>query len=131
MKLLLAKQAASGAATRLAIAAVCWSVPSVTLAQARPQVVFAVGNSESMDGTLSGAIMTGSGMYSGNASLSSLSTSSSPVDYSVPPGFMPPKQAANGVGVASRTIIWPLVKQMRVLFVPVLHGLHRRLALEC
>ena len=33
--------------------------------------------------------------------------------------------------VASRTIIWPLMEQMRVLFVPVLHGLHRRLALEC
>ena len=104
MKLLLAKQAVSGTATGLAIAAVCWSVPSVTLAQARPQVVFAVGNSESMDGTLSGAIMTGSGMYSGNASLSSLSTSSSPVDYSVPPGFMPPKQAANGVGMAPYTV---------------------------
>ena len=35
------------------------------------------------------------------------------------------------VSVASRTIIWPLMEQMRVLFVPVLHGLHRRLALEC
>jgi hypothetical protein len=33
--------------------------------------------------------------------------------------------------VVSRTIIWSLVKQMRVLLVPILHGLHRRLALEC
>jgi hypothetical protein len=35
------------------------------------------------------------------------------------------------VAVVSRTIIWSLVKQMRVLLVPILHGLHRRLALEC
>ena len=31
---------------------------------------------------------------------------------------------------ASRTIIWPLVKQMRVLLVPLLHALHRRLAAQ-
>ena len=34
------------------------------------------------------------------------------------------------LGVASRTIIWPLVKQIRVLLVPLFHGLHWRLALE-
>ena len=34
------------------------------------------------------------------------------------------------LSVASRTIIGPLVEQVRVLLVPVLHGLHRRLALE-
>ena len=34
------------------------------------------------------------------------------------------------VDVASRTIIWPLVKQIRVLLVPLFHSLHRRLALE-
>jgi hypothetical protein len=28
--------------------------------------------------------------------------------------------------VASRTVIWPLVEQMRVLLVPLFHGLHRR-----
>ena len=33
--------------------------------------------------------------------------------------------------VASRTIIWPLVKQIRPLHVPLLHGLHRRLAAQC
>ena len=33
--------------------------------------------------------------------------------------------------VASRTIIWPLVKQIRPLQVPLLHGLHRRLAAQC
>ena len=32
--------------------------------------------------------------------------------------------------VASRTIIWSLVKQVRVGLVPIFHGLHRRTALE-
>ena len=32
--------------------------------------------------------------------------------------------------VASRTIIWSLVKQMRVCLIPLFHGLHRRTALE-
>ena len=34
------------------------------------------------------------------------------------------------LGVASRTIIWSLVKQVRVGLVPIFHGLHRRTALE-
>src|SRR6218665_1859838 len=34
------------------------------------------------------------------------------------------------LGVASRTIILPLVKQMRVLLMPLFHGLHRRLAAQ-
>ena len=33
--------------------------------------------------------------------------------------------------VASRTIIWSLVKQMWVRCVPLFHRLHRRLAFEC
>ena len=33
--------------------------------------------------------------------------------------------------VASRTIIWSLMKQIRPLLVPLLHGLHRRLAAQC
>lgn len=33
--------------------------------------------------------------------------------------------------VASRTIIGPLVKQMRPLLVPLFHGLHRCLAALC
>src|SRR3990167_4220094 len=33
--------------------------------------------------------------------------------------------------VASQTIIGSLVEQVRVLLIPILHGLHRRLALEC
>ena len=32
--------------------------------------------------------------------------------------------------VASRTIIWSLVKQMRVCLIPLFHRLHRRTALE-
>lgn len=35
-----------------------------------------------------------------------------------------------GLTVASRTIIWSLVKQVRVGLVPIFHGLHRRTALE-
>ena len=34
------------------------------------------------------------------------------------------------LGVASRTIIWSLVKQMRVCLIPLFHRLHRRTALE-
>jgi type IV pilus assembly protein PilY1 len=51
-------------------------------------VVIAIGNSQSMDGDLSGAIMTGSGNLS--SGLTSLYKSSSPVNYSVPSGFTPP-----------------------------------------
>ncbi|OYV40813.1 MAG: hypothetical protein B7Z83_00640, partial [Thiomonas sp. 20-64-5] len=54
----------------------------------RPQIVIAIGNSQSMDGDLSGAIMTGSGNLS--SGLTSLYNSSSPVNYSVPSGFTPP-----------------------------------------
>ena len=67
-----------------------------------PQVLFAIGNSESMDGTLSGAIMTGSGSLA--SSLSSLQNSSSPLSYTVPTGFTPPVQAANGSGLAPYTV---------------------------
>ncbi|HOI65064.1 MAG TPA: PQQ-binding-like beta-propeller repeat protein [Thiomonas arsenitoxydans] len=61
---------------------------TVTTSQPRPQVVIAIGNSQSMDGDLSGAIMTGSGNLS--SGLTSLYKSSSPVNYSVPSGFTPP-----------------------------------------
>ena len=36
----------------------------------------------------------------------------------------------DSLGVASRTIIWSLVKQMRVRLIPLFHGLHGRTALE-
>ena len=38
--------------------------------------------------------------------------------------------SGNQVFVASRTIIWPLVKQMRMGLMPVFHCLQRRLALQ-
>lgn len=71
--------------------------PSLTISQTpltvtspvHPQVIFAIGNSQSMDGDLSGAIMTGSGTVTG------LSGSSSPVNYTVPSGYTPPSNTAN------------------------------------
>jgi len=65
---------------------------SIGLTQPRPQVVIAIGNSQSMDGNLSGAIMTGSGSL--GSSLSSLNNSSSPVNYTVPAGFTSPVTGA-------------------------------------
>lgn len=65
---------------------------SIGLAQPRPQVVIAIGNSQSMDGDLSGAIMTGSGSL--GSALSSLNNSSSPVNYTVPAGFTSPVTGA-------------------------------------
>ena len=86
--------------------------PSVTLAisqvpltvstPAHPQVLIALGNSESMDGTLSGAIMIGSGSVP--SGLASLKNSSSPVTYFVPAGFTPPIQAADLAGNAPYTV---------------------------
>jgi type IV pilus assembly protein PilY1 len=65
-------------------------VPMTVAIPAHPQIMLALGNSQSMDGTLSGAIMTGSGSLS--ASYSALSASSSPVNfsYTVGGGFTPP-----------------------------------------
>ena len=65
---------------------------TTTTTQPRPQIVIAIGNSQSMDGDLSGAIMTGSGQLS--SGLTSLYNSSSPVNYSVPSGFTPPMTPA-------------------------------------
>lgn len=58
----------------------------------RPKVVIAVGNSESMDGLLSGAMMTGSGKL--RDGLASLYASSSPTTYPIPAGFTPPATPA-------------------------------------
>ena len=77
-------------------------VPLTIAAPSHPQVLIAIGNSQSMDGDLSGAIMTGSGSLS--SALSSLSNSSSPVSYTVPSGFTPPVQAANSSGMAPYTV---------------------------
>ena len=83
---------ASACASALFLATMVLHVPVADAAavSARPQIVFALGNSQSMDGTLSGAIMTGSGMLDSDTSLKSLSASSSPVNYAVPAGFVPP-----------------------------------------
>ena len=77
-------------------------IPLITAAPIHPQVLILIGNSQSMDGTLSGAIMTGSGSLTGG--LSSLSNSSSPIKYTVPSGFVPPLQAADGTGQAPYTV---------------------------
>ena len=53
-----------------------------------PQVLLAITNSESMDGTTAGAIMVGSGSL--GSSFSALSSSTSPTNYAIPTGFTPP-----------------------------------------
>jgi type IV pilus assembly protein PilY1 len=83
---------AAGPVTPTSIA----QVPLTVATPAHPQIVIAVGNSQSMDGNLSGAIMTGSGSL--NPALMLLQNSSSPVNFSIPPGFTPPlNPGANGV----------------------------------
>lgn len=78
------------------------NIPLVMASPVHPQVLILIGNSQSMDGNLSGAIMTGSGSL--GSTLSSLSNSSSPINYLVPTGFTPPVQAANGSGLAPYTV---------------------------
>ena len=75
-------------------------VPPVLAAPpaAAPQVLVTITNSASMGGTTSGAIMTGSGRLA--AADASLSASSSPVDYAIPPGFTPPL-ATNAGGLTA------------------------------
>jgi len=75
-------------------------VPLTVSQPTHPQVLFALGNSQSMDGDLSGAILTGSGALS--TALSSLSSSTSPTNYTVPAGFTPPLNAGTA-GVAAYT----------------------------
>lgn len=100
----------TGIAFLLPLIAKANPIPSIIISQiplqlatpTHPQVLIALGNSESMDGTLSGAIMVGSGTMSGG--LSSLQNSSSPINYLVPAGFTPPIQAANASGYAPYTV---------------------------
>jgi type IV pilus assembly protein PilY1 len=88
------------------------AAPPINLAQtpltvtipAHPQVIIAIGNSQSMDGTLDGAIMTGAGSLGWADSL--LENSSSPADYTVPTGFTPPINAGTG-GMAPNTVPCP------------------------
>ncbi|HEV3183225.1 MAG TPA: hypothetical protein VGY90_10430, partial [Steroidobacteraceae bacterium] len=76
-------------------------VPLTVAVPAHPQVVLAIGNSESMDGNLSGAIMTGSGSLP--ASMNLLQNSSSPANYAIPGGFTPPVNPGGG-GFAPYTV---------------------------
>lgn len=76
-------------------------LPLTIAIPAHPQILLAVANSESMDGNLSGAIMTGSGSL--NASLSALNASSSPVNFTIPAGFTPPLNPG-AAGVAPYTV---------------------------
>jgi type IV pilus assembly protein PilY1 len=69
---------------------------------AHPQIVFALANSQSMDGDLSGAIMTGSGQLGGVVG-TDLGPSSSPANYTVPGGFTPPVNAGSA-GQAPYTV---------------------------
>ena len=75
--------------------------PMTVTIPAHPQILLAVGNSQSMDGNLSGAIMTGSGSLP--ASLALLQNSSSPVNFTIPAGFTPPLNTGNGI-VAPYTV---------------------------
>jgi len=76
-------------------------VPLTVATPAHPQIVIAVGNSQSMDGNLSGAIMTGSGSL--DPTLALLQNSSSPLNFSIPSGFTPPLDPGAG-GVAPYTV---------------------------
>jgi type IV pilus assembly protein PilY1 len=88
---------AAGPVTPTSIA----QVPLTVATPAHPQIVIAIGNSQSMDGNLSGAIMTGSGSL--NPALALLQNSSSPLNFSIPPGFTPPLNPGAG-GVAPYTV---------------------------
>src|SRR6516164_5201441 len=76
-------------------------VPLTVATPAHPQIVIAVGNSESMGGNLSGAVMTGAGSL--DPTLALLQNSSSPLNFAVPLGFTPPVNAG-GSGVAPYTV---------------------------
>lgn len=78
-------------------------IPLIIASPVHPQVLILLSNSQSMDGNLSGAIMTGSGSLS--TSLSSLYNSSSPVNYTVPAGFTPPVQGPDANGLAPYTVV--------------------------
>ena len=76
-------------------------VPLTITIPAHPQIMLAVANSESMDGNLSGAIMTGSGSL--GAAYTGLNSSSSPVSFSIPAGFTPPLNSG-AAGLAPYTV---------------------------
>jgi type IV pilus assembly protein PilY1 len=89
--------ASAGGAASLSIS----QIPLQLSTPVHPQVLIAIGNSESMDGNLSGAIMVGSGSL--GVTSDALTNSSSPQKYAVPSGFTPPVTAADGLGNAPYT----------------------------
>jgi type IV pilus assembly protein PilY1 len=76
-------------------------LPLTIAIPAHPQIVIAIGNSQSMDGDLSGAIMTGSGGL--DPSLNLLQNTASPVNFVIPAGFTPPLNPGSG-GSAPYTV---------------------------
>ena len=74
-------------------------VPLTVTLPAHPQILLAVGNSQSMDGDLSGAIYTGAGAIPHPL----LFNSSSPVNFPIPSGFTPPV-TPTAVGTAPYTV---------------------------
>src|SRR5579871_771645 len=76
-------------------------LPLTIVVPAHPQIVLAVGNSESMDGNLSGAIMAGSGSLPAADLL--LQNSSSPPVFAIPGGFTPPANPG-ALGFAPYTV---------------------------
>jgi type IV pilus assembly protein PilY1 len=76
-------------------------VPMTVEIPAHPQILLAVTNSQSVDGSLSGAILTGSGDV--GASYSALYASSSQLNYTIPTGFTPPLNPGSS-GVAPNTV---------------------------
>ncbi len=76
-------------------------VPLTITIPAHPQIMVAFANSESMDGNLSGAIMTGSGSLGAN--FAGLNASSSPANFTIPAGFTPPLNPG-AAGVAPYTV---------------------------
>src|SRR6202046_273628 len=71
-------------------------IPLTVTIPAHPQIRLALANSQSMDGNLSGAIMTGSGSIAHPL----LFPSSSPVNFTIPSGFTAPANPGSGGGGA-------------------------------
>lgn len=70
------------------------TIPLISVQYGAPQVLFVLDNSQSMDGDLAGAIMTGSGTATDSANKPIDLNSSSPADYTVPAGFTAPVSGA-------------------------------------
>jgi type IV pilus assembly protein PilY1 len=95
--------ATSGAALAAATPVIAIAqYPLTVVIPAHPQVLLAVGNSQSMDGDLSGAILTGSGGL--GAAYAGLNASSSPLNYTVPLGFTAPVSGTAAGNAAPYTV---------------------------